>query len=83
MTPFLQAEPVAIVNAVRLIILAGITFGLNITPAQLLASMTALEAVLTLATRHAVIPTRTVEDAGHSVPQMKVDAQANRDAGIA
>ncbi len=50
----LNTEPVAIVNAIRLVALAGMSFGLNLTAAQLLASMTALEAVLTLFTRSQV-----------------------------
>jgi hypothetical protein len=44
-------EPVVIVNTVRMVCLAGIAFGLNLTPVQLVASMGALEAVLTLFTR--------------------------------
>lgn len=49
-------EPVAVVNAVRLVLLAAITFGLHLTDAQLVASMAALEAVLTLFTRRRVTP---------------------------
>lgn len=49
-------EPVAVVNAVRLVLLAAMTFGLQLSPAQLLAAMTALEAVLTLFTRSQVVP---------------------------
>lgn len=51
MNNFWNREPVAIVNAVRLIVLAAMAFGLNITMVQLVAAMTALEAVLTLFTR--------------------------------
>jgi hypothetical protein len=50
----LNAEPVAIVNAVRLVALAGMTFGLHLTDGQLGASMLALEAVLTIFTRSQV-----------------------------
>lgn len=50
----LNTEPVAIVNAVRLVALAGMTFGLHLTDIQLGASMLALEAVLTLFTRSQV-----------------------------
>lgn len=46
-----QQEPVAICNAVRLVALAGMTFGLRLTMPQLIASLAALEAVLTLVTR--------------------------------
>lgn len=53
----MNREPVAIVNAVRLVILAAATFGLSITDAQLVATMVALEAVLTLFTRSKVAPT--------------------------
>lgn len=47
-------EPVTIVNAVRLCCLAAMTFGFHLTNEQLVASMLALEAVLTLFTRSAV-----------------------------
>lgn len=53
-------EPVAIVNSVRLCALAGMTFGLHLTPTQLLASMAALESVLTLFTRASVHTTAAV-----------------------
>jgi len=49
-------EPVAIVNAVRLVVLAAMAFGLKLTPEQLVAAMAALEAVLTLFTRSQVTP---------------------------
>lgn len=52
----MSREPVAVVNAVRLVLLAGITFGLHLTEAQIVASMLALEAVLTLFTRSKVSP---------------------------
>ena len=51
-----QNEPVAIVNAVRLVCLAAVTFGLHLTPEQIVAAMAALEAVLTLFTRAQVAP---------------------------
>lgn len=54
MTNLFSKEPVAIVNAVRLVALAAMTFGLQLTATQLLTSMTALEAVLTLFTRSQV-----------------------------
>ena len=62
----LHREPVALVNAVRLVLLAAITFGLSLTDAQLVASMAALEAVLTLFTRQQVTPTAYVDDRGVS-----------------
>lgn len=57
-----KAEPVAIVNAVRLVCLAGMTFGLHMDTTQLVASMTALEAVLTLFQRSAVVAPDTHAD---------------------
>ena len=54
-------EPVAIVNAVRLSLLAAITFGLHLSDVQLVASMAALEAVLTLLARSQVVPVVTHE----------------------
>lgn len=65
-------EPVAIVNAVRLIALAAMTFGLQLTATQLLASMTALEAVLTLFTRSQVISPNSLQNLA---PQTLADAQ--------
>jgi hypothetical protein len=53
---FLSQEPVAIAAAVRLVLLAAMTFGLHLTTEQLVASMTALEAVLALSTRANVTP---------------------------
>lgn len=58
----LGREPVAIVNAVRLSLLAAITFGLHLTDVQLVASMAALEAVLTLLARSQVVPVVTHEE---------------------
>ena len=55
----LKAEPVAVVNVVRLIALAAITFGLKLTVMQLSASLVALEAVLTLFTRSQVTSAAT------------------------
>lgn len=52
-----NSEPVAIVNAVRLVALAAMSFGLKLTNTELVASMAALEAVLTLFTRSQVTPT--------------------------
>jgi hypothetical protein len=52
----LGREPVAIVNVLRLIALAAITFGSHFTNTQVIASMAALEAVLTLFTRAQVTP---------------------------
>lgn len=49
-----RTEPVAIVNAIRLIALASIAFGLQLTDVQLVAVVAALEAVLTLFTRSQV-----------------------------
>lgn len=54
-------EPVAIVNAVRLVALAGMTFGLHLTNTQLAASMLALESVLTLFTRSQVTSPSTLQ----------------------
>ena len=50
----MNREPVAIVNAVRLVLLAAVAFGLHLSDVQLLAAMGALEAVLTLFTRRRV-----------------------------
>lgn len=52
----LGREPVAIVNAIRLCMLAAVSFGLALTDTQLISIMAALEAVLTLLTRSQVSP---------------------------
>ena len=49
-----QTEPVAVVNAIRLVALAAMAFGLHLSEVQLVATMTALESVLTLFTRSQV-----------------------------
>lgn len=58
----MNREPVAIVNAVRLALLAAITFGLKLTDAQLIATMAALEAALTLLVRQQVTPNATAAE---------------------
>lgn len=52
----MNTEPTAIVGAVRLVLLALIAFGLTLTDAQLVASMAAIEAVLSLFLRSRVTP---------------------------
>lgn len=58
----LNREPVAIVNVFRLGLLAAGTFGFHLTDAQLLASMTLLEGVLTLFTRAQVTSASSLEE---------------------
>ena len=53
-------EPVAILNAFRLLLLAGMSFGLDLTDTQLLSIMAAFEAVMTLLTRSQVSPNPVV-----------------------
>lgn len=62
----MNREPVAIVNAVRLLLLAAVSFGFDLTDVQIVASMAALEAVLTLFTRQQVTPV-PADDAGQTV----------------
>ena len=47
-------EPVAIVNAIRLTVLAGSVFGLQLTETQIVALMASLEAWFTLFARRQV-----------------------------
>jgi hypothetical protein len=64
----LNREPVAIVNAVRLVLLAAVTFGLDLSDTQIVTAMVALEAVLTLFTRSQVTPVdEPVDDRGQSI----------------
>lgn len=58
----LGREPIVIVNAVRLVVLAGVSFGLDLSEGQIVATMLALEAVLTLFARSQVTPNQTVEE---------------------
>ncbi len=51
-----RTEPVAVVNVVRLLLLAGMSFGLKMTGNQLLTTMAAAEGILTLWTRSQVSP---------------------------
>ena len=55
-------EPLVIVNAVRLVVLAAVSFGLDLSEAQIVSVMLALEAVLTLFSRSQVTPNETVEE---------------------
>ena len=73
MTNLWSKEPVAIVNAVRLVALAGMTFGLHLTDGQLGASILALEAVLTLFTRSQVTSADTL---ANMPPKVLAAAQA-------
>lgn len=57
----LNAEPVVIVNAVRLVCLAAMSFGFHLTDVQLVTSMTALEAVLTIFTRSKTMAPDTLQ----------------------
>lgn len=56
-------EPVAIMNAFRLLLLAGMSFGLDLTDTQLVSVMAAFEAIMTLLTRSQVSPNPVVEAA--------------------
>jgi hypothetical protein len=53
----LDFEPVAVMAALRMIILAAMAFGLNWTAEQVASVMLAVEAVLGLITRSKVTPT--------------------------
>lgn len=55
-------EPIAIVNAVRLCVLAAVSLGFSMEPGQIVAVMGALEAVLTLVARAQVVPNVTAEE---------------------
>lgn len=59
----IRNEPVALINTIRLAILAGAAFGLNVSDAQLVIIMSLAEAVLTLVSRNLVTPNDHVEAA--------------------
>lgn len=52
----MNTEPTAIVGAIRLVLIAAVAFGLDLTDAQLVATLAALEGVLTLVLRSKVTP---------------------------
>ena len=51
-----KQEPVTTIATLRLVLLAGMTFGLKLNTMQLTSSMIALEALLTWYTRNKVSP---------------------------
>jgi hypothetical protein len=57
----LMNEPVLLGGAIRAVLLAGMAFGLTVTPEQLAAVMLAVEAVLALFTRAIVTPNQLAE----------------------
>jgi hypothetical protein len=62
----MNTEPTAIVAAIRLCLLAAITFGLALSDVQLVASMLAVEAVLGLFLRSQVTPVDSALTRGDS-----------------
>lgn len=74
---FWNAEPVALAAAIRAVILCAVAFGLKWTPEQIAAVMLAVEAVLTLITRQAVVSPTTLEKAGTSKATIVATAAAN------
>ncbi len=82
----LRTEPTRLFGLGRVLIASSVVLGLHLTVEQKaawLAIIGALESVFTSQNRAQVIPTQTVEDAGHSVGQIVADAKANREAGQA
>lgn len=57
----LKNEPVALGVAIRLVLVAAMSFGLHLTDAQLVATMAAVEAVIGLFTRQSVTPNQLAE----------------------
>lgn len=57
----IRNEPVALINTIRLAILAGAAFGLHISDANLIVLMALVEAVLTLVSRNLVTANDHVE----------------------
>jgi hypothetical protein len=76
LTNLWQQEPVAICGAIRLVVLAGMAFGLQVTIPQLVASMAALEAVLSLFTRQSVHTQASVD------AQLSALSSLNQKAGV-
>ena len=54
-------EPVMIAAAIRAVILAAVSFGLNVTAEQTATLMVAVESVLALVTRSLVTPNQLAE----------------------
>lgn len=53
----IRLEPVAVAGAVRMILLAAVALGLDLSPGQIVAVVGAVEAVLVALVRGAVTPT--------------------------
>lgn len=62
MTNPLDAEPVAVTTAIRMVLLAAMAFGLDWTASQVTAVMLAVEAVLGLVTRSQVTSKKTLDE---------------------
>lgn len=52
----IQREPVAVAAALRVALLAGVSFGLNVSAEQVASLVIAVETILALLTRGAVSP---------------------------
>lgn len=52
----LRLEPVAVAGAVRMVLLAAVALGLDLSPGQIVAVVAAVEAVLVAVVRGAVTP---------------------------
>jgi hypothetical protein len=76
---FFGREPVLIASAIRAVVLAAVTFGLELSSEQIAALMFAVEAVLALLTRQSVTSPATLEAAGLSKAQVVAKAEAKKD----
>lgn len=73
----LANQPNAYAELVRQGMYLAIGMGwMNVTSEQQVLIMSFVSALLAVVVWTQVIPTRTVEDAGHNVQQMKADAKA-------
>ena len=70
-------EPVVIAAAIRSVILAAVTFGVDLSPEQIASVMLAVEAVLALITRQSVTSSATLLNAGTSKAQVVAQAESN------
>ncbi len=80
----LKTEPTRVFGVLRVVLAASVVLGLHVSVEQKaawLSIIAAIEGLFTSQNRAKVVPSQTIEDAGHSVADIKADAKANREAG--
>jgi len=80
----LSGQPTAYAEVVRQVLIwAGAMGFIHMTPEQQGLTLSMVSALLAVVVWAKVMPTQTIEDAGHNVTKIKQDAAANVAAGTA